>query len=106
MSALTRSRRPGQSLPSARAENSGRCATSEAGELVLPDGTAWVPALLGAASARAAAGGAPYVYSAAAEAKRSDPDGRSRKWVLPVLLLQVAGLKLAEWVIRRDPDYS
>lgn len=80
-------------LPLALVENSGRCASNEAAEKVLPDGTVWLTALMERVTATAAAS-APYVYRPG-EVKAPDPNTKHRWAILPLLLLQAFVLRPA-----------
>ena len=82
---------PELALPLALVENSGRCASNEAGEKVLPNGTVWLPATF-ATLASVAGAGPPYRYDAAA-VKSADAK-RAHIWaVLPLLALQALVLR-------------
>lgn len=76
---------PALPLPLVLVENSGRCASNEAGEKVLPGGAVWLPAAYRALAALAA--GPPYRYDPAA-VRSADPN-KAHAWaVLPLLALQ------------------
>ena len=90
-------------LPLALVENSGRCATNEAGEKVLPDGGVWLTRLMERISATAAAG-PPFVYRPE-EAHAPDANKRHRWAILPLLLLQAFVLRPALVAqMRRDGE--
>lgn len=101
----------GPALVCALAENSGRCAVSAAGERVLPGGTPWLPALLGAALDAAQAAKGPLVPPPGAGAGGGGgappgaSDARGRWAVLPLLALQLLVIRpLMVARMRRDGE--
>ena len=84
---------PQPALPLALVENSGRCATNEGGEKVLPDGTVWLTRLMERVAA-AATDAPPYVYRPE-DVQSRDPNKANRWAILPLLLLQALVLRPA-----------
>lgn len=73
-------------LPVALVENAGRCAVNASQEKILPDGSPWLPLLLGGALEVATSAGGSFVPPKASSA---DPNRKGRWAILPLLLLQI-----------------
>jgi len=97
----------GPELPLVLVENSGRCATSEQGEKVLPNGVAWLPACFRQLAALSATGGgAPFVFDPEAVRSQTEHKGglRSLLTMLPLLAAQVLASRLLVRQMRRDGE--
>jgi len=82
---------PLPALPLALVENSGRCASNEAGEKVLPNATVWLTQLFAHISALASSQ-EPYIYDPKA-VKTADPNQKDRWLIAPLLLFQAFVLR-------------